>query len=937
MDTTPDVSGLSINNNYKLEEEWSIDFNKPLNKDKTNSNFCVGVFLAKKKDNMQNNYNDEIKIPNENGQCVLKIISKEQYVKIYDFRVGDYGDHKDCLFIFMEYKSEYKTILEIINDNGGYQFSENEIKKVAHYLLFTLAFLHKKKIIHRDIKGSNILYHNSNDNQVNIKLIDFGFSKFYGDKQSNYHTFAGTPTHMAPEALYQNNKAGRGSDIWSVGCTLIEMAGGSLDRVNGKPEIPEHLSYECKNLIQHCLIADPSFRPSVIELLEHDFIKNVNDLSERDIKILKKIAICQDNTFELLNKDPISVDNTIYINKKHLIFPEFNNNNLSGLLSTLPPNITHITLPIFNHPIEPNSIPSTITSLTLNSFNQDLDEESIPNTLTELILGEDFEFNEYGGNIPESIKKFQCSYNFKAALKKNNNIPKTVHSLVLNNYNHSILKESIPKSTRSLTLGSNFKDFASLTNIPSSVFNLTFGVKDYQISDDELIFIPKTYRIVLQDSQLERKLLGTFELYSCTENPPDAQNLEGLDKETVIEFIILNGRLIDNFNKVFDIIYAYENLQLFKDSFKKQLLIQKFGQDNLELYIYLALKNSDWGAAKFYIEFMNNQEILNEELSQSLFNHENSSNDTDIRKHNVDTIKHFIQFILQKESNITPTVINILNYLYLFLIGCLDVDKKSCDEIRSVYKNHLIPIEHGLSHSLRYFLIRKPDLVFYPPQTDDDAFLLNNIDPNIFTYDYILGCHENGSFVNSINTIIDQILLQLSTPYASTYIHLKSIYINYYLETLLKFKRFYLFFKTMDKIYSENDQNNNNYDDPLDIIFTNALPFEYSDLVYLLISNCMNSFQLKRLIDYNCGTANKFYINMVINGNFTLAKFILDEYTSTITSFISSSEPSYIFFELEMLLKYHPEKLNENLIKSIPQSTEIINLFQKYNFKEQTI
>ncbi|EGC39699.1 hypothetical protein DICPUDRAFT_147525 [Dictyostelium purpureum] len=502
------ITKLTINRTNPIEinkpliNDWEIDCNNELYFSESKN--CIGFFKARILNGIFNN-----KIIPNNGECIVNIFSKEDnYIHIgtweqlenikhnniletYGHYYGDYEKYRECLIVFMEYIKGYKSISELLNK--GYKFSENEIKKVANYLLFTLAFLHKKKIIHRDIKGSNILYHNSNDNQVNIKLFNFGFSKFYGDKQSNYHTFAGTPTHMAPEALYQNNKAGRRSDIWSVGCTLIEMAGGDLfHRVNGTPEIPEHLSDECKNLIQHCLIVEPLFRPRAIELLEHDFIKNVNDLSERNKKILKKITICQDNTIKLYNKDLFSVFGAIYIDKKHLIFPEFNNTNLSRLLSTLPSNITHITLPIFNHPIEPNSIPSTITSLTMNSFNQDLDENSIPNTLTELILGEEFEFNEYGGNIPESINKFECSYNFKSALKKNNNIPKTVKSLVLNNYNHPIVKGSIPKSTRSLTLGSNFKDFASLSNIPSSVFNLTFGVKDYQISDDELKFIPKT-------------------------------------------------------------------------------------------------------------------------------------------------------------------------------------------------------------------------------------------------------------------------------------------------------------------------------------------------------------------------------------------------------------------------------------------------------------
>jgi len=105
----------------------------------------------------------------------------------------------------------------------------------------------------------------------------------------------GTPLYMAPEIIKQL-KHGRQADIWSVGCTVIEMATGSppwsefTDQVsalfhigssNDIPKIPEWLSPEGQDFLTQCFRRDPKRRPTAMKLLDHQFIKNCGPIKSQ--------------------------------------------------------------------------------------------------------------------------------------------------------------------------------------------------------------------------------------------------------------------------------------------------------------------------------------------------------------------------------------------------------------------------------------------------------------------------------------------------------------------------------------------------------------------------------------------------------------------------------------------------------------------------------
>ncbi|XP_037494301.1 mitogen-activated protein kinase kinase kinase NPK1 isoform X2 [Jatropha curcas] len=151
-------------------------------------------------------------------------------------------------------------------------------------LLLGLEYLHKNGIMHRDIKGANILV----DNKGCIKLADFGASKKVVELATinGAKSMKGTPYWMAPEVILQTGHS-FSADIWSVGCTVIEMATGKppwsqqyqevaalfhIGTTKSHPPIPDHLSIEAKDFLLKCLQKEPNLRSTASDLLQHPFV-----------------------------------------------------------------------------------------------------------------------------------------------------------------------------------------------------------------------------------------------------------------------------------------------------------------------------------------------------------------------------------------------------------------------------------------------------------------------------------------------------------------------------------------------------------------------------------------------------------------------------------------------------------------------------------------
>lgn len=141
-------------------------------------------------------------------------------------KYSHYQKIQNDFYIYMEYMS-MGSIVHQIEKQG--HFSEAKIQNYTLQILKGLSFLHSKKIIHKDLKGQNILLSSSNL----IKLSDFGCSISLektlssSQQQSPIELLEGSVLWMAPEVVLQT-KQGRKSDIWSLGCTIIEMLSGRV-------------------------------------------------------------------------------------------------------------------------------------------------------------------------------------------------------------------------------------------------------------------------------------------------------------------------------------------------------------------------------------------------------------------------------------------------------------------------------------------------------------------------------------------------------------------------------------------------------------------------------------------------------------------------------------------------------------------------------------
>uniref|UniRef100_A0A9J8BCF5 non-specific serine/threonine protein kinase n=2 Tax=Cyprinus carpio TaxID=7962 RepID=A0A9J8BCF5_CYPCA len=185
----------------------------------------------------------------------------------------------------------------------GKRLEEPIISYILYGALLGLQHLHNNRIIHRDVKGNNILL----TTEGGVKLVDFGVSAQLTSARLRRNTSVGTPFWMAPEVIaceqqYDYSYDAR-CDVWSLGITAIELADGdpplaemhpvkALFKIprNPSPTLrhPEHWCRSFSHFIAQCLIKDFETRPSVTHLLEHPFIKQAHG---KDTSLRQQLSV----------------------------------------------------------------------------------------------------------------------------------------------------------------------------------------------------------------------------------------------------------------------------------------------------------------------------------------------------------------------------------------------------------------------------------------------------------------------------------------------------------------------------------------------------------------------------------------------------------------------------------------------------------------------
>ncbi|XP_016472092.1 mitogen-activated protein kinase kinase kinase 5 isoform X1 [Nicotiana tabacum] len=194
---------------------------------------------------------------------------------------------EDTFCIYLEYVHP-GSINKYVREHGG-AMTESIVRNFTRHIVSGLAYLHSTKTIHRDIKGANLLV----DAWGVVKLADFGLAKHLSACATDL-SLKGSPHWLAPEVMQamlrkdNNPELACAIDIWSLGCTVIEMYTGEppwsgLDGVkamfsalNKSPPVPETLSSEGKDFLRCCFQRKPADRPTALMLLEHSFLSNTS-------------------------------------------------------------------------------------------------------------------------------------------------------------------------------------------------------------------------------------------------------------------------------------------------------------------------------------------------------------------------------------------------------------------------------------------------------------------------------------------------------------------------------------------------------------------------------------------------------------------------------------------------------------------------------------
>ncbi|XP_045472386.1 TRAF2 and NCK-interacting protein kinase isoform X8 [Harmonia axyridis] len=232
---------------------------------------------------------------------VLKKFSNHRNIATYygAFIKKSPAGKDDQLWLVMEYCGA-GSVTDLVKSTKGQSLKEEWIAYICREILRGLSYLHSNKVIHRDIKGQNVLL---TDN-AEVKLVDFGVSAQLDRTIGRRNTFIGTPYWMAPEviacdenpeATYDNR-----SDLWSLGITALEMAESQPPLCELHPMralflIPRNPPPRLKSkkwnkkfhgFIDTVLVKDYHERPYTEQLLKHPFIKD--QPTERQVRIQLK-------------------------------------------------------------------------------------------------------------------------------------------------------------------------------------------------------------------------------------------------------------------------------------------------------------------------------------------------------------------------------------------------------------------------------------------------------------------------------------------------------------------------------------------------------------------------------------------------------------------------------------------------------------------------
>ncbi|XP_008580893.1 PREDICTED: serine/threonine-protein kinase SIK2 [Galeopterus variegatus] len=249
---------------------------------------------------------------------IMKLLDHPHIIKLYQVM-----ETKSMLYLVTEY-AKNGEIFDYLANHG--RLNESEARRKFWQILSAVDYCHSQKIVHRDLKAENLLL----DNNMNIKIADFGFGNFFKSGEL-LATWCGSPPYAAPEVFEGQQYEGPQLDIWSMGVVLYVLVCGALpfdgptlpilrQRVlEGRFRIPYFMSEDCEHLIRRMLVLDPSKRLTIAQIKEHKWMlievpvqrallypqeqenePSIGEFNEQVLRLMHSLGIDQQKTIESL-------------------------------------------------------------------------------------------------------------------------------------------------------------------------------------------------------------------------------------------------------------------------------------------------------------------------------------------------------------------------------------------------------------------------------------------------------------------------------------------------------------------------------------------------------------------------------------------------------------------------------------------------------------
>ncbi|XP_059786396.1 serine/threonine-protein kinase SIK2 isoform X1 [Balaenoptera ricei] len=249
---------------------------------------------------------------------IMKMLDHPHIIKLYQVM-----ETKSMLYLVTEY-AKNGEIFDYLANHG--RLNESEARRKFWQILSAVDYCHGRKIVHRDLKAENLLL----DNNMNIKIADFGFGNFFKSGEL-LATWCGSPPYAAPEVFEGQQYEGPQLDIWSMGVVLYVLVCGALpfdgptlpilrQRVlEGRFRIPYFMSEDCEHLIRRMLVLDPSKRLTITQIKEHKWMlvevpvqrpvlypqgqenePSIGEFNEQVLRLMHGLGIDQQKTIEAL-------------------------------------------------------------------------------------------------------------------------------------------------------------------------------------------------------------------------------------------------------------------------------------------------------------------------------------------------------------------------------------------------------------------------------------------------------------------------------------------------------------------------------------------------------------------------------------------------------------------------------------------------------------